>query len=200
MAHALFHIPWGDMLLPKPSWAEKLVRPFFIYLILLLIFRFGAKRALAQSTLFDFLVILLISNVVQNAMIGDDSSILGATAGAVILVVLSDQLNLLAAHSRKWRHKLEGMPIMLLRNGVVDEDMMRKQGISRGDLCLAIRKQGLTRLADVQFALMELDGSISVIPRDNDDPRPHDCMPPELVGAESSEHDCWDDQKGDWNP
>ena len=102
---------------PGPSWAEKIIRPLFIYMILLIIFRVANKREMAQATLFDFLIILLISNVVQNAMIGDDNSILGASAGAVTLVLLSAILNRITARSRKARRMLEGQPVLLVDNG-----------------------------------------------------------------------------------
>src|SRR5262249_31432389 len=95
----LIAIPWHDLLIPKPSWAEKILRPVIIYLVLLVIFRIASKRELAQATLFDFLILLLISNVVQNAIIGDDNSILGAVAGTVMLVTLSAFLNRLATRN-----------------------------------------------------------------------------------------------------
>jgi uncharacterized membrane protein YcaP (DUF421 family) len=190
------------MLFPKPSWAEKMVRPFLSYIILLLIFRIGSKRELAQATLFDFLIILLISNVVQNAMIGDDNSVLGATAGVIVLVVLSYLLNHITARSKKARILLEGQPVLLIKDGQIDETMMHKQGVSRNDLFCAIRKQGFARLADVDFAILELDGTISVIRKDND-LRPHDCLPPNIVGRESVEElqpDTVMAPPGDWNP
>src|SRR5690348_12695419 len=108
--HALPHLPWHDLLLPKPSWLEKILRPVLVYLILLILFRIASKRELAQATLFDFLIILLISNVVQNAMIGDDNSILGAGAGALTLIILSGWLNTLTSRSRAARRLLEGDP------------------------------------------------------------------------------------------
>jgi uncharacterized membrane protein YcaP (DUF421 family) len=186
MEHGLWYVPWHDLLLPGPSWAEKIVRPILVYLALLLIFRLASKRELAQATLFDFLIILLISNVVQNAMIGSDNSVLGAFAGAIVLVLLSGLLNRLTANNKRRRLLLEGNPSLLIRDGALDEAAMRRQAISRNDLFMAIRKLGLSRLAQVGFAILELDGSISVIPSDSDR-RPHDCLPPEAVGAESRE-------------
>ena len=182
----LWTIPWLDLLLPKPSWAEKMVRPLLVYLVLLIIFRVASKREMAQATLFDFLIILMISNVVQNAMIGDDNSVLGAAAGAITLVLLSAVFNRMTARNRRLRRLLEGQPVLLVQYGDVDETMMRKYAISRNDLLSAIRKQGLARLSDVAFAVLELDGSISVIKTD-DDRRPHDCLPIEIAGNESAE-------------
>jgi len=189
-----FSLPWREVLLPKPSWLEKIVRPHLVYLILLAVFRRASERELAQATLFDFLILLLISNVVQNAMIGEDNSVLGATAGAITPVLLSGWLNRVTARSKKARVLLEGRPMLLVCNGVLDERKMQRESVSRSDLFSAIRKQGLTRLADVSFAILELDGSISVIKQD-DDNRPHDCLPTEVVGRESDE-----EKEDDWHP
>lgn len=186
MAHSLWYINWHDLLLPGPSWAEKVLRPLLVYVALLIIFRLASKRELAQATLFDFLIILLISNVVQNAMIGNDNSVLGAFAGALVLVMLSGVLNRLTANNKRRRILMEGKPSVLVRDGKLDEDAMRHNSVSRNDLLMAIRKQGLCRLSQVGYAILELDGSISVIAW-ADINGPCDCLPPEAVGAESLE-------------
>lgn len=183
---SIWQIPWLDLLLPKLSWAEKAVRPLLVYLILLIIFRVASKRAMAQATLFDFLIMLLISNVVQNAMIGDDNSVLGGALGAVTLVLLSAGLNRVTVGSPQARRLLEGQPVLLVQYGDLDETVMRRHNVSRNDLLSAIRKQGLVRLANVAFAVLELDGTISVIKTD-DDQRPHDCLPIEIAGNESAD-------------
>ena len=181
MEHIL-HIPWHDVLMPKPSWAEKIVRPVLVYLVLLLIFRIASKRELAQATLFDFLIILLISNVVQNAIIGEDNSVLGAIAGAVVLVLLSAFLNRITGISHNARVLLEGNPVLLVHDGKVFEESMRRESVTRNDLFSNIRKAGIVHLADVGFALLELDGTISVIRRENKK-EPANCLPPEILQA-----------------
>lgn len=170
---------WHDLLIPA-SWSEVAIRPLLIYVALLVVFRIASKRELAQATLFDFLIVLLIANVVQNAMIGGDSSIFGAVVGAVLLVLASSLLGRLTARSRKARVLLEGRAAVLVRNGVIDEAMMDHQQVSRNDLLSSIRKQGIARLCDVAYAILELDGSISVIQVDAD-PRPLDCLPSEVA-------------------
>lgn len=177
--HDLVAISWHDLLFPKPSWAEKLLRPLFVYGVLLLLFRIASKRELAQATLFDFLIILLISNVVQNAMIGDDNSILGAAAGAVMLIILSAFLNRIAGSSHKTRVLLEGNPVLLVHNGKIVEDAMKREQVTHYDLFANIRKAGMLHLEDVGYAILELDGTISVIRRD-DQNRPPDCLPIEI--------------------
>ena len=180
---------WHQMMLPEVSWPEKLLRPIMVYVALMIIFRIASKRELAQATLFDFLIILLISNVVQNAIIGNDNSVLGAIGGAITLVVLAGSLNRITARSRKARVLLEGKPVLLVKMGDIDNDVMKQQAVSRNDLLSAIRKQGIARLCDVGYAILELDGSISVIKKD-DAEDPADCLPIEFVGDISAErHD-----------
>lgn len=186
MTEALWAIPWREMLLPGPSWLEKVLRPAVVYLALLAIFRLTSRRGLAQATLFDFVILLLISNVVQNATIGNDNSVLGALAGALMLVVLSYTGDHITSRSHRARVFLEGKPVLLVKDGQIQHDIMERQVVTTYDLLSAIRKQGLSRLADVGFAVLELDGSISVIKADSD-PRPHDCLPSEVVGGESAE-------------
>lgn len=187
MPTLLLSVRWHDVFLPQLPWLEKIARPALVYVVLLAIFRVASKRELAQATLFDFLIILLISNVVQNAMIGDDNSVLGAVAGALTLVLLSSVLGRLTARNRQLRIALEGKVALLVNDGVISDAEMRHQQVSRNDLLSAIRKQGIVRLADVRYAVLELDGSISVIKKE-DGEGPHDCLPPELVGATSAEH------------
>ena len=192
MHHLLASLPWHEILMPKPSWTEKVLRPVFVYLILLLFFRFASRREIGQTTLFDVLIMLIISNVVQNAMIGDDNSILGAAAGALTVIVLSGILSRVTAKSRKARYILEGKTILLVQNGKVVEENMRKQSVSHNDLASAIRAQGMARMAEVAYAILELDGSISVIKQDEmNDPRPPDCLPYEIIGEISvADVDC----------
>jgi uncharacterized membrane protein YcaP (DUF421 family) len=187
---ALFSLNWPELLLPQPSWLEKVLRPLLIYIFLLLLFRLASKREMAQATLFDFLIILLISNVVQNAMIGADNSILGAVAGASVLVVLSSLLNRATAHSKKARILLEGRPVLLMRDGVIEESMMKNKAISHNDLLSAIRKQGLGRLEDVGYAILELDGTISILKATDVREGRLNCLPADIVGEESAEINC----------
>jgi len=199
MAHYLLYIPWHEMLMPKPSWAEKILRPVLVYLVLMVVFRMVSKRELAQATLFDFLIILLISNVVQNAIIGDDNSVLGAIAGALTLVAITAILNRIAATSHKARVLMEGNPVLLVHEGRVLEDAMKAQAVTRYDLFSNIRKAGIARLSDVGLAMLELDGTISIIHRDHAT-GPHDCLPPEILAligqdpAASQAHEDIDNQ------
>jgi uncharacterized membrane protein YcaP (DUF421 family) len=168
------------MLLPQPSWLEKILRPILIYSGLLLAFRFLSKRDLTQNTTFDLLIVLLLSNIVQNAMIGQDNSVLGALAGALTLILLSTGLNRLSAKSIKARRILEGEPILLIHNGRLLDENLAKYAVSRPDLNAGLRGQNMITLEDVRYAFLELDGTISVIRKSEQSGTPN-CMPPELA-------------------
>ena len=168
------------MLLPKPSWLEKVLRPVLVYVALLLAFRFLSKRDLTQNTTFDLLIVLLLSNIVQNALIGEDNSVLGAMAGALTLLLLSTGLNRWTAKSIKARRLLEGEPILLVHNGRILEENMTKYAVSRPDLNAGLRGQNMITLEDVRYAFLELDGTISVIRKSEQSGTPN-CMPPELT-------------------
>jgi len=178
--HSLFALPWHEMLLPSVSWAEKIVRPCIVYLALMFAFRFMSKRDLTESTTFDLLIVLLLSNIVQNALIGADNSILGGLVGAGALLLVSTWLNRLTGHNTKARKVLEGEPILLVYNGRPLEDNLRKYAVSRPDLNAGLRAQNVISMSDVRYAFLELDGTISVI-RKADQPGHADCLPPELA-------------------
>ncbi len=180
MEHAFLSLPWHDILMPKPSWLEKVLRPILVYGALLLTFRFLSKRDLTQNTTFDLLIVLLLSNVVQNALIGEDNSILGALAGAATLLLVSTGLNRLAAKSLTARRVLEGEPILLVHNGKLLDENLKKYAVSRPDLNAGLRSQNMITLEDVRYAFLELDGTISVI-RKSEQSGKADCMPPELA-------------------
>ncbi|WP_395140123.1 DUF421 domain-containing protein [Armatimonas sp.] len=156
----------GPMLLPHISWGEKLFRPLVVYGFLLVAFRFSGKRELGQATLFDFLILLLISNVVQNAMIGEDNSIGGSFAGVAVLLTLSWALNKITTRSPRLRKLLEGSPTLLVHDGKVLDNAMRKESVAINDLLTAFREQGIASVSEVRFAVLELDGKISIIRTD----------------------------------
>lgn len=168
------------MLLPKPSWLEKVLRPVLVYIALLLAFRFLSKRDLTQNTTFDLLIVLLLSNIVQNALIGEDNSVLGSLVGAATLLLMSTGLNRWTAKSLKARRLLEGEPILLVHNGRILGDNMTKYAVSRPDLNAGLRAENMITLEDVRYAFLELDGTISVIRKSEQSGTPN-CMPPDLA-------------------
>lgn len=180
---------WGAIFWPHLTWVEKVARPLVVYLFLLVAFRISGKRELSQATLFDFLIILLISNVVQNAMIGEDNSIIGAFAGVATLLTLSFLLNRVTSRSRKVRRLLEGVPTLLVHHGKILDKNMMVENVARNDLLTSLREQGIASLREVRYAILELDGKISVIRDDAQFPEPLDtCVPPEVL-AQAAEDD-----------
>lgn len=173
---------WPKILFPAVPWLEKAIRPFIVYLFLLGAFRLSGKRELGQTTLFDFLIILVISNVVQNAIIGEDNSILGSFVGVVTLLVMSFVLNRVTSRSHQARRLLEGSPTLLVHDGKVLDQAMRKQQVSVNDLFSALRQEGIDSLGEVRYAILELDGKISIIHADA--PKPdseEDCVTQEII-------------------
>ncbi len=169
------------LLWPGVSFLEKILRPLIVYLFLLVAFRFSGKRELSQATLFDFLILLLISNVVQNAIIGPDNSILGSFAGVATLLTLSWGLNRLTARNKTARKFLEGAPTLLVHHGLVLDNAMRKESVATNDLLTALREQGIASVSEVRYAILELDGKISVIRTDAPHPTGNDdCVVQEI--------------------
>lgn len=173
---------WLPVFLPNLPWVEKIVRPVAVYFFLLAAFRISGKRELSQATLFDLLILLLISNVVQNAMIGEDNSVGGAAIGVVTLLLLSFVLNRLTTRSRRARKILEGAPTLLVYRGHIIDQSMKKENVSRNDLLTALREQGVASITEVRYAVLELDGQISVIKNDAQAPAGREeCVTAEIL-------------------
>jgi uncharacterized membrane protein YcaP (DUF421 family) len=144
---------------------ETVIKATAVYLFLLLMFRIAGKRTLAQVTTFDFVLLLIISEAVQQAMIGDDNSI----TNAFLLVVTLIGLNVLFSEIKlRWRAAegvLDGAPLLIVENGKAKEDLMRKERVDVDDVLDAAREHhGLERLEQVKFAVLERNGKISIVP------------------------------------
>lgn len=142
------------------SLAEKVARTIAVYLVIAFLIRFLGRRLIAQMTSLDLVVVLLLSNVVQNAIIGPDNSVLGGVVGAVVLIVTDLGLDRWADRSPRVRWLLEGTPTQLVRDGVVDESAMRHMGLSRRDLQLALRRMGAHDPREVESATLEPGGDV----------------------------------------
>jgi uncharacterized membrane protein YcaP (DUF421 family) len=140
---------------------EKVLRTVAVYLGLLLLLRVGGKRQLAQMNTFDLIVLLLLSNVVQNAIIGDDNSLAGGLLGAVVLVGLNYLLvRATFLHSLVSR-VLQGSPTPLVTEGQLDERALHREMITQAELEAALRRQGMSGLDDVDEVVLEPEGSLS---------------------------------------
>jgi uncharacterized membrane protein YcaP (DUF421 family) len=145
------------------AWAI-VVRTALVYLAVFAGLRLAGKRELGQMTIFDLVVILLIANAVQNSMVGPDFSVQGGILAAFVLLVLNRGVALLRLRSVRWGRLLEGTPTVLVEDGQLIEPGLRREGLERQEVEMVVREHGVESLADVKMAVLETDGSISIVP------------------------------------
>jgi uncharacterized membrane protein YcaP (DUF421 family) len=143
---------------------EIILRTVVVYLVILVGLRLSGKREIGQMTVFDLVVLLLISNAVQNAMVGPDTSLTGGVLAAVVLLVLNLLISRLRLTSPRMRHLVEGTPTLLILHGQVVPEHMRREGIDEESLMAAVREHGVAEISGVEMGVLEIDGSISVVP------------------------------------
>ena len=147
--------------LPLPV-GEKLLRPVVVYLALVVLLRVFGKRELAQLNPFDLVVLLSLSNAVQNAIIGDDNSITGGVIGACSLLAINWLVVQAAFRSRKLDFLLEGKATVLIRNGQVDWKAVRRESLTREELLAVIHRQGFEGFHHVRKCELEPNGTFYV--------------------------------------
>jgi uncharacterized membrane protein YcaP (DUF421 family) len=151
---------WTDMFVLALPVAEKILRPIVIYLFLVIGLRLAGKRELAQLNPFDLVVLLTLSNTVQNAIIGDDNSITGGIIGAATLLLLNFiVVRFLFRHERLDR-LVEGESTVLIEHGKILEDKLAKETLSIAELAAAAHKQGIGDLREVDHATLDPSGTI----------------------------------------
>lgn len=134
-----------------------------IYLFIILAIRIFGKKELSQLSVFDLVFILLISNAVQNAMVGSNTTLWGGLLAAATLFVVNYLLKLLSYKFPKFRHALQGQDIMLVYKGKLLAENMRRASFTEEELMEAIREHGVVSLKQVDLAILEVDGNISVL-------------------------------------
>lgn len=144
---------------------ETVLRALAIYAAILIMTRISGRRTLSQVTVFDFVLVLLIAETAQNALVGDD----GSMTNAVLLIatlILTDVLLSLAKSKAHWLNlMIDGAPTVLVRNGEIEHTAMRRARVSVDDILQCARTQhGLSRMEDVSDAVLETSGTISIIP------------------------------------
>jgi len=141
------------------------LRSAAVYLILLVLFRITGKRTLSDLSTFDFILLLIISEALQNALVGDDQSISGALAVILTLVLLDLALSFIKKRWPRIERLAEGVPLVLVEHGRVIEEHLRKGHVTQSDILQAAREnQGLERMAQIKYAVLENSGGISIIP------------------------------------
>jgi uncharacterized membrane protein YcaP (DUF421 family) len=146
---------------------EIVARAAIVYFAILVGLRIGGKREIGQMTAFDLVVILLIANAVQNAMVGSDVSVTGGLVAALVLLILNFGLGFARERVPFLRRAVQGEPTLLVSRGKFLEPNLRREGIDDDLVMMAIREHGIGELKDVEMAVLETDGSISIVPRDS---------------------------------
>ncbi len=152
---------YTNLMQPGVSVAEKVLRSVAVYGFLIVLLRIAGKRTLGQLTSFDLVVLLLLSNTVQNAIIGNDNSLVGGLLGAVVLIVLNYLVVRALYFHKRVDRAIEGSTSVLLHHGKFMEANMRRQLITHSELAAAARKQGISRISDVRVARLETGGAVT---------------------------------------
>ncbi len=145
---------------------EIVLRTAVIYAVVLLGMRLSGKREVGQMTPFDLTLLLLISNAVQNAMTGPDTSLLGGVVAASTLLLLNYLIAEVSGGNRRFRKFVEGQPSLLVHDGEIITSHMAKEHVSMDELQRALREHGIASYHDVALAVLEVDGSISCLKYD----------------------------------
>jgi len=142
---------------------NTVLRSSLVYLAIYVALRIAGKRHVGQLSIVDFVLVLLVSNAVQNAMVGNDSSLLGGIVAACTLIAVNLVLTRVVVRNEGLANFLEGEPTLLVRDGKVLDGALAREGIRRAELEAAIREHGFKDVGDCRAAILEIDGSISVV-------------------------------------
>lgn len=150
---------------------ESVIRAAAIYGILLVVFRLTGNRSLGQVTTFDFILLLIISEAIQNGMVGNDYSVTNAFVLVLTLLALDSGLSLVKSRLPMVERWLEGLPVVIVEHGRPRLDRMRAAQVDVSDVLAAARKlHGLERLGQIKYAVLERSGDISIVPEPGGEP------------------------------
>jgi len=153
------------MLNMSVPWWELVFRSLVVYSALIVILRVTGKRQVGQLAPFDLVLLLVLSNAVQNSMNGGDNSLVGGLISAVTLVALNYAVGFATFRSKRIEAIVEGRPLIVVHNGRVYEDVLARAQLTHHELDAALRQSGYTCVENVRSAILENNGSITVIPR-----------------------------------
>ncbi|HVZ49939.1 MAG TPA: YetF domain-containing protein [Gemmatimonadaceae bacterium] len=157
---------WSDLMTFGVPAVEKIARTIVVYTFLVAGLRLFGKRELGQLNPLDFIVLLLLSNTVQNAIIGNDNSLVGGLLGAAVLFIINDVLVRISYGRPRLRRFIEGRPEVLVHDGRMIKRALARNFITPEELVAAARKQGIQHLADVEMATLEVSGALSFTTRE----------------------------------
>jgi uncharacterized membrane protein YcaP (DUF421 family) len=146
-------------------WWEFVLRGIIIYVFLIVLLRLTGKRQVGQLSPFDLVLLLVLSNAVQNAMNGGDNSVIGGMISAATLVGVNWIVGILTYRSKKLEALVEGRPEVLIRDGKLFQQTLERAKLTHHEVMAALREAGCGSIDEVRAALLENDGSISVIPK-----------------------------------
>jgi uncharacterized membrane protein YcaP (DUF421 family) len=145
--------------------AEIIFRTAIVYIVLFILIRFIGKKHVGELAPFDLVVLLILSETVQNAMVGDDKSLLAGLIAAATLILLAQGVSYVTWKSKRLARAIEGVPKILVRHGHCYRKVMEQEQISISELLEAMRLEGCSNIADIRVAILENDGKITVIKR-----------------------------------
>ena len=143
---------------------EIAYRSAIVYVAIVIGMRLTGTRQLGQMTPFDLVLILLIANAVQNAMVGSDVTVLGGIVAAATLLAMNRAMALATDRLPFFRRAVEGVPILLLNDGKLIEEHIQRAGLSDDLVLQSIREHGFANASDVKMAVLEIDGTVSIVP------------------------------------
>jgi uncharacterized membrane protein YcaP (DUF421 family) len=141
---------------------ELILRTAIVYFFVFMLLRVIGKKHVGQMAPFDLVVLLILSESVQNAIVGDDKSLTGGLLASATIVILSAVVGYAAWRDKRAARVFEGRPRILVRNGRVLKHALAREQITRAELIEALRRQGCTSLANVRYAVLENDGDVTV--------------------------------------
>ena len=147
-----------------PFW-ELILRGIVVYAFLLVLLRITGKRQVGQLAPFDLVLLLILSNAVQNSMNGGDNSLIGGLVSAMTLVAINFLVGVATFRSKRLESFIEGRPQVLIHNGTLFKEVMERSQLTHHELDAALRQAGCTSIGDVHSAILENNGAISVVPR-----------------------------------
>lgn len=156
-----------DMAVP---WWMFVLRAFVVYAFLLLLLRITGKRQVGQLAPFDLVLLLVLSNAVQNSMNAGDNSLVGGLISATALVALNYGVGFLTLRSRRIERLVDGRPEVLIRDGQLFSAVMQRAQLTEHELHSALRQAGCEKVEEVSLAILEINGAISVIQRSDKSP------------------------------
>jgi uncharacterized membrane protein YcaP (DUF421 family) len=144
------------------SVGELIARAAIVYSFLFALLRFGGKKHVGELSPFDLVVLLIISETVNGALIADDTSLVGGLVSAATLVAIVHVISYMTWRNKAAERLFDGSPKILVRHGHVDKEMMAREQVTHSELIEALRREGHTSLTKIRFAVLENDGSITV--------------------------------------